>query len=210
MFTDIHFIMLKTTWQQLLQQYTSDQQLIDDGFHTILHHYSAPERHYHNLSHLEVLLHLQQQYRQVITDNDNLQLAIFFHDLIYDVKRGDNEEQSAIEAIRFLEQLSCPSAKTAAYIRATKTHINPENDTDLDYFLDFDLSILGAPAAAYKAYTAQIRQEYSIYPDMLYKPGRKKVLQHFLDLPFIYKTEIFRQQYEEQARMNLKEELNGL
>ena len=191
-------------------QFTDNPAIIEEGYNTIISNYSAAGRHYHSLQHLEALLQLQQQYAPAITDNNTLQLAIFFHDLVYDVKKGDNEEQSALAAIRFLEPLSCPAEKIAAYIRATKTHQNPHNDGDLDYFLDFDLSILGAPAEAYKAYTAQIRQEYRIYPDMLYKPGRRKVLQHFLDLPFIYKTSIFREKYEAQARVNLQNELREL
>lgn len=202
--------MLRTTWQQLMLQFTDNPAIIEKGYNIIISNYSVAGRHYHNLQHLEALLQLQQQYASAIRDNNTLQLAIFFHDLIYDVKKGDNEEQSALAAIRFLEPLPCPAEKIAAYIRATKTHQNPDHDEDLDYFLDFDLSVLGASAEAYKAYTAQIRQEYRVYPDMLYKPGRRKVLQHFLGLPFIYKTNIFREKYEAQARVNLQNELREL
>jgi len=62
----------------------------------------------------------------------------------------------------------------------------------------------------YQAYTRQIRQEYHIYPDLLYKPGRKKVLQHFLKMPAIYVTPAFRDLYETTARQNIQAELNTL
>ena len=52
-----------------------------------------------------------------------------------------------------------------------------------------------------------IRKEYAIYPDMLYNPGRKKVLQHFLTMDTIYKTAVYRDRYEQKAKENLQREL---
>lgn len=204
---------LHASWQQLLKPYTQDQSLIEDGFQMIITHYTEAHRHYHNLHHLHALLQLQQAYADVITNNESLLLAIFFHDIVYDVKQTDNEEQSALVAAAFLRQTSYPAERIIQvmdFIRATKTHLNTSNNTDLDYFLDFDLSVLSAPATDYTAYAQQIRNEYSIYPDDLYKPGRKKVLTHFLDLPAIYKTSIFREQREAIARRNMQEELKAL
>lgn len=204
---------LHASWQQLLKPYTQDLSLIEEGFQMIITRYTEAHRHYHNLHHLHALLQLQQAYADVITDNESLLLAIFFHDIVYDVKQTDNEEQSALVAAAFLRQTSYPAERTIQvmdFIRATKTHLNTSNNTDLDYFLDFDLSVLSAPAADYTAYAQQIRNEYSIYPDDLYKPGRKKVLTHFLGLPAIYKTSIFREQRETIARRNMQEELKAL
>jgi len=70
--------------------------------------------------------------------------------------------------------------------------------------------VLGADAETYQQYTQQIRKEYGIYPNIVYNPGRKKVLQHFLSMPHIYKTEVFYNRYEKQARVNLAWELNML
>jgi predicted metal-dependent HD superfamily phosphohydrolase len=49
-----------------------------------------------------------------------------------------------------------------------------------------------------------------MYPDFLYRPGRRKVLQHFLDMERIFKTEEFASKFEKQARVNLGWELRGL
>jgi len=203
---------LYTYWQQVLQPYTT-QALIRSGFLALIDDYSGSGRHYHNVSHLSALIQLQQEYIAAISDNESLLLAIFFHDVIYDVKKSDNEELSAQAAINYLQQTSYPTGKiekVADFIRATKTHVNTNSDSDLDHFLDFDLSILSVTPEAYNAYTTQIRAEYSIYPDELYKPGRAKVLQHFLDLPAIYKTASFKTQREAIARFNLSEELKTL
>ena len=75
--------------------------------------------------------------------------------------------------------------------------------------IDFDLAILGQQEDIYLNYTKLIRKEYKLVPSLLYKNGRKKVLQHFIDKPFIYATNKFRGLYEDQAKMNLKNELNS-
>jgi predicted metal-dependent HD superfamily phosphohydrolase len=204
---------LQNVWNQLMEPYAKSPSLIEQGFELITTHYSETHRHYHNLQHIYALLQLQLKHSDLIADNENFLLAIFFHDLIYDAKQADNEEKSAMAAIEYLSQTSYPAADiegVANFIRATKTHTNPDNNPDLDYFLDFDLSVLSAPADSYAVYAKQIREEYNIYTDEIYNAGRKKVLQHFLELPAIYKTAAFREQRETIARQNITTELNTL
>lgn len=93
-------------------------------------------------------------------------------------------------------------------IRATKNHNPADEETNL--FTDADLSILGAAPEAYEQYTRQVRREYGLYPGFLYTRGRKKVLNHFLNMPRIFKTSGFYTRYEEQARKNLRSELEAM
>lgn len=202
--------LLQNFWQQLLERYTDNQDLIDEGYRIIDTRYSEQHRHYHNLRHIDIMIDLQQVHAHHITDNDTVSFAIFFHDIVYDVKQSDNEELSALAARAFLQRTSFPAERIAevmAFIRATKSHLNTSNNTDLDYFLDFDLSILGTGDREYFTYAEQIRREYRMYSDTQFKIGRKKVLAHFLALPAIYKTAIFREEREAIARENLDTEL---
>ncbi|ASZ11645.1 hypothetical protein KTO58_16760 [Chitinophaga pendula] len=204
---------LQPCWQQLTARYTADQHFSNTTFQDIIRHYSEPHRQYHTLSHISRLLQLTQQYQHLIADPDTLTFAVFFHDLIYDIQRTDNEALSAAAAIRFLHCIRYPETlmqKTAAFINATKSHINDTNNPDLDLFLDIDLSILGEHPDTYRHYTSQIRHEYAAYPDETYSKGRKKILQHLLDHPTIYKTPTFRQTHESQARINIQTELSSL
>ena len=73
-------------------------------------------------------------------------------------------------------------------ILATKSHVK-STDSDTNFFTDADLSVLGQSWEVYSIYYKNVRKEYSIYPDLLYNPGRKKVLQHFLSMARIFKTE---------------------
>jgi predicted metal-dependent HD superfamily phosphohydrolase len=150
--------------------------------------------------------------QEQIEDFAALVFAIVYHDAVYNATKKDNEEKSAELARKRLTALSYPPQsveRVEAHILATKAHHKSE-DNDTNLFTDADLSVLGAPWEAYQAYYQQIRKEYAIYPDLLYKPGRRKVLQHFLDLQAIFKTEAFHTRYEGQARENLFRELETL
>lgn len=187
--------------------------VVNSSYTALLDAYQSHGRHYHNWSHIQQLVSLQQAYAHQLTDPEAVLFAIFFHDIIYNPLQPDNEERSAAAAVTHLHNINYPVEKTAKisdFIIATKTHINTHHNPDLDYFLDFDLQILGASPETYRTYARQIRQEYQVYPDDVYLPGRKKVLQHFLEMPAIYVTPAFRELYETPARTNIQAELNTL
>jgi predicted metal-dependent HD superfamily phosphohydrolase len=98
------------------------------------------------------------------------------------------------------------------YIDLTKTHKIPEEhsaDTDLAYFLDFDLAILGKPQVAYDTYATQIRQEYIHVPDDKFKIGRPAVLKQLMEGE-LYFTEEFITNLDERARANIRREIETL
>ena len=167
--------------------------------------YSKKGRHYHNLSHLENLLALLQEVKPEVADWDTLMYSMFYHDIEYNVLRHDNEEKSAEIAVERMLQLQLPTAmaeKCRLHIIATKQHLfNPNQDTNL--FTDADLAILGSSPDTYAGYAEAVRKEYSIYPDLIYNPGRKKVLHHFLEMEHIYKTPYFRDRFGAAAKTNL-------
>ncbi len=94
-------------------------------------------------------------------------------------------------------------------ILATKTHIK-SIDSDTNYFTDADLSILGQSGETYSIYFKNVKKKYSIYPTLVYKPGRKKVLNHFLSMNRIFKTDFFYNKFETQAKQNLQRVIESL
>jgi predicted metal-dependent HD superfamily phosphohydrolase len=173
--------------------------------------YTAKGRHYHTFTHLNQLMAELKPYQNQFSFWDTIVFAIAYHDFVYKSTRKDNEEKSALVAGARLRQLDFPESETkrcVEFILATKQHESVNREIDL--FTDADLAILGAAPERYRQYTAEIRKEYAIYPDLLYKPGRKKVLQHFLQMKRIYKTDEFYERYEQAARRNLACELDLL
>ncbi|NLR57141.1 hypothetical protein HGH93_03475 [Chitinophaga polysaccharea] len=204
---------LKIHWTQLHQPLTIDTSLVDYQFEYLTMLYGGSQRTYHNLTHLRQLISLLETHKAAISDPEAVLFAIFFHDMEYNILFKDNEEQSAKAAERHLQQIYYPAEKitmVSEFILATKTHINTLNNRDLDYFLDFDLAILGTAPEEYQEYARQIRAEYIIYPDPVYKPGRKRLLQRFLEAPAIYHTPAFRELYETRARQNIQAEIDTL
>lgn len=204
---------VKYRWNELVQQYCQDTSLTDRFFEEIEKKYTGRGRHYHNLQHIATLLQLCEQYNDRLTDKDVVELAVFYHDIIYNVLRKDNEPRSALLAIKRLYALGIPEDKTVQvklFIEATQTHAITStvvNTHDLQLFLDFDMSILGAAWSDYLEYTKQVRREYRVYPDKLYIPGRSKFLEHCLQTQFIFQTPEFRDGYEAAARANMAKEL---
>jgi len=179
-------------------------------FKKIAEEYQAETREYHNFEHIEKMLAFLQAYEQEIKDGVGIKLAAYFHDIVYDTKAKDNEEQSAQYAQNYLTQLGIPEdvvSHVLALIRATVKHEIIENDTDSAIFLDADLAILGSGEENYDEYAAKIRQEYSWVPDEQYHAGRKMVLESFLKKPRIFFTERAGKDLEEQARKNIEREL---
>jgi predicted metal-dependent HD superfamily phosphohydrolase len=204
---------LHTRWVSLTSRYAPDTSLIESLFNSIVEHYSEKDRAYHNLSHIQSLLSLSEALSDKIQNQDALYFAIWFHDVIYDTKRSDNEEKSAEFAVEALASLGIPEQTIALareMILATKHHRGADLSWDTNAFLDLDTSILGAPEEIYKEYSRAIRKEYSWVPSFLYRKGRLKVLNDFLEREYIYSTEELRARYEPQARHNIAEEVRAL
>ncbi|MCI3939490.1 hypothetical protein MQX03_20150 [Chryseobacterium aahli] len=186
--------------------------LIENFWVEIEKKYAKKGRHYHNLSHLENMFSELELVKDRIVNFTNISFSVLYHDVIYDASSKLNEEKSAEFAKLRLEKLGLNKIdieEISKQILATKSH-HKSKSNDTNYLLDADLSILGKDIESYVKYTEQIRKEYSIYPDFLYKPGRKKVLQHFLELESIFKTEYFKAKYENQARKNIEFEIGQL
>lgn len=204
---------LHAQWVSVASQYASDPSVIESLFNSIVEHYSARDRAYHNLSHIQSLLSLSESLLDKIQNREAFYFAIWFHDVIYDTKKSDNEEKSAEFAVEALASLGVPEQTISLareMILATKHHRADDLSWDMKAFLDLDTSILGAPEEVYKEYSRAIRKEYAWVPDLLYRKGRMKVLKDFLGRERIYSTEEIASKYELQARRNLAEEVRTL
>ncbi|MBK0404444.1 hypothetical protein I5M27_15705 [Adhaeribacter sp. BT258] len=202
----------KQEWKELAGRFTKNLNLVRRLWHDLEVYYSSPDRHYHNLDHIQELLQLAAENRDKFSLYDEIRFAIFYHDAIYDPNSTNNEEKSAHLAVLSLEDLDLNRQQLhfiTEAILATKKH-EQHSDSDINLLMDLDLHILASDWEKYDQYRQQIRKEYSLFPDLLYKPGRKKILQQLLDQPRIYKTDSFYQLYEEAARKNLQRELSDL
>ena len=171
--------------------------------------YTAPGRHYHNLAHIEDCLaalaridNLSAREREILTE------AIWWHDVVYDATRSDNEERSAELAEQRVR--ADIAAEVGRLIRLTKTHDVKPGDRLGAILISIDLSILGSEPARYDAYAAAIRQEFIHVPEADYRAGRARVLDHFAARPVIFPDPAFAAKYDRRARDNLAREQAAL
>ncbi len=211
---------LNQQWQSIIQQYPAmEEKAAANAFQEIIQHYQQTTRHYHNLNHLYEIFKLLAPHQSQLKNKTAVHLAVFYHDIIYKALKKDNELKSAEFAQKALQKLGGFSAETIAHvyqlILATKTHevpstTPPNTIADFHFLLDADLAILGASPTIYQQYTQQIRKEYRLVPKLLYKPGRKKVLEHLLHKNPIYYTAEFANEFEASAKKNIAAELSLL
>ncbi len=204
--------MLKSNFLHLLSKYCIDENLIEKLWAEIEVNYSNNKRHYHTLLHLENLFIELSTIKSNIKNWDSVLFALYYHDIIYNPLKSNNEEKSAELAVNRMLQISVTDAEirhSKNLIVATKLHIK-SNDSDINYFLDADLSVLGQSWEGYSVYYKNVRKEFSIYPNFIYNNGRKKVITHFLGSDTIFKTNHFYNKYEIKARENLQKEFDLL
>ncbi len=202
-------VVLKETFAELLTNYTDHTGLTNELWDEIEQHYSEPGRYYHTPEHLENLLTQLTTVKAEVKNWHTVLFSLYYHDIIYNAQRGDNEERSAELAVKRMEQIAVPMemiSRCKSQILATKSHLLSA-DSDTNYFTDADLSILGQEWEVYSSYCNAVRKEYAVYPDLVYKPGRKKVIRHFLGMERIYKSDYFYSKFEIQAKQNLEKEL---
>jgi predicted metal-dependent HD superfamily phosphohydrolase len=173
--------------------------------------WSQPHRRYHDLAHLAAVLGLVDELEGAAADPDAVGLAAWYHDVVYDPERGDNEQVSAERARAGLRGL-VPDERLDEVVRLvllTAGHDPARDDANGAVLCDADLAVLAAPPEAYAAYASAIRLEYGHLSDEEFTGGRIAVLEHLLALPELYRTEAA-QPWTDTARANLTAELTLL
>jgi predicted metal-dependent HD superfamily phosphohydrolase len=200
----------RTLWARL--GFRRPASLLED----LLCAWREPQRHYHTLQHLQECLTLFDEVRDQAQHPFEVELALWFHDAVYDVRAHDNEERSA----RWAEQALTSAGLAPDSVRrihdlimATRHGAVPSSGTrpdDAALVTDIDLAILGAPAERFAEYEHQIRAEYAWVAPDVYSLKRRAVLRGFLDRASIYANAIVHQRLELQARSNLTRAIAGI
>jgi predicted metal-dependent HD superfamily phosphohydrolase len=199
------------SWQRLWRELGADP--VPMGlYNQLVAAWSERQRRYHTLQHLrECLAHFEAAASLAVHPAE-VELALWFHDAVYDPQRADNEERSAEWAWRSMLAAGCPqepAQRVQALVLATRGHA-ASDDPDTRLLLDIDLAILGAAPGRYDEYATQVRAEYAHVPDAAFRAGRARVLAGFLERPRLYATNAFHDALEHRARENLAREVAGL
>jgi predicted metal-dependent HD superfamily phosphohydrolase len=183
----------------------------DAPFSSLAVRYAEPHRAYHDAEHINECLSWLDRVRDLAVRLAELEVAVYFHDAIYDPRAHDNEQRSAD---LFRQQAALAGIgpdvveRVTGLIESTARHAQDDGDAAL--LSDIDLSILGASPSRYARFERDIRREYAMFDDASYRAGRAHVLRGFLERTCIYRTPRLAAQLEAQARDNLSNALSAL
>ena len=190
-------------WQQLLEHLSLPAE--DKTYTDLVAAYDAPQRHYHTARHIAHCLAELDLARDLATEPAEIEMALWFHDAVYDTHRTDNERLSAEWAQRFLSGQGLPAERVQRIVDhiLSTCHTGTAAAADSQLTVDADLAILGANAAVYQEFESNVRQEYGWVPAAVFRAKRAEILESFLNRPRIYHTAFFHERHEGAARSNL-------
>ncbi|TMP45599.1 hypothetical protein CWB96_10450 [Pseudoalteromonas citrea] len=202
--------MTKDRWAKLMQSMGMPSSL--SCYKRLIKAYSETHRYYHTVAHIEAMLIHFDKVRNLADSPDEVEIAIWFHDAIYNPLSSSNEINSAQWAKDFL--ISSGGEATVAervyeLIMATK-HDGKIVENDHKLIVDIDLTILGANESVYDEFEANVRKEYKLIPSVIFRKKRIAILMSFLEEEAIYKLDYFKENFEIQARENLNRAISHL
>jgi len=215
---DLHVSYVQLLFHKVVSKYADDPIVVSTLFTDVFKRYTAKDRHYHNIRHIYRMCKLWLKYKNKMSDPDAVFFAIIYHDIIYNPKKKNNEEASAMFFHKLATKKSFKSdlsflTKVCSLIVATKhgekLSVLMSDSKDCAFLLDFDLEILGTEHLdVYDWYKSGVRKEYKMYSNKIYNNGRKSFLEAFLKKEKIYLTKEFKRR-EKRAKINLHNEIKS-
>jgi len=215
---DLHVSYVQLLFHKVVSKYADDPIVVSTLFTDVFKRYTAKDRHYHNIRHIYRMCKLWLKYKNKMSDPDAVFFAIIYHDIIYNPKKKNNEEASAMFFHKLATKKSFKSelsflTKVRSLIVATKhgdkLSVLMSDSKDCAFLLDFDLEILGTEHLdVYDWYKSGVRKEYKMYSNKIYNNGRKSFLEAFLKKEKIYLTKEFKRR-EKRAKINLHNEIKS-
>lgn len=177
--------------------------------------YRSAGRHYHTWSHVSACTDTLRSFP--CATPQAVFLALVFHDAVYVPGAPDNEAASARlagEALRVASRLSPERiALIQQCVLATASHLpDPGASPDVLGVIDIDMSILGADAATYDAYSEGVMLEYcpAVASRQAFIAGRLAFLRSLHRAPAIFHTAEGVRRWDAAARGNLRREIARL
>jgi predicted metal-dependent HD superfamily phosphohydrolase len=188
-----------------------DRPSATDLYASLVERYREPARRYHTLDHVKHCLDQAGLAGNALPDADTVELALWFHDVVYDPAAADNEVRSAA---LFREQASFVMSGPLAddverLILVTRAGELPSRD-DEAYMADIDHSSFGVPWERFLSDSLAVRAERPDLSQEQFASQQSRFLASLLDRERLYHTEFFRSRYEAAARSNIRTYLTVL
>lgn len=184
----------------------------EETFASLVAAYAQSHRHYHNADHIAACFKHLDIVSKLADKPAEIEIALWFHDAVYDPYSASNERDSADWARKFLQDNAIAAdqiSRVEKLIMVTAGH-GAASSGDEKLMIDIDLSILGECPEVYDRFEIAIRKEYSHVPQSLFRRKRKEILSDFLARGQLYRTQYFIDNFQTQARINLTNAIDAL
>jgi predicted metal-dependent HD superfamily phosphohydrolase len=190
-----------TLWQRCLMPGVSSD--AEQVWTELDERYSESHRSYHNKEHLAHCLEQLDLGAEAMQDPTQVELAIWFHDVINDPGARDNEARS----VEFFRQhagglVGDDVIDAVSDLIMATTHSERPDDLDHQFICDIDLASFGCPWECFIKDSENVKAEFE-GPDEDYYRRKEKFLEALLARPRIFMTDFFNARYEQQARENI-------
>ena len=167
--------------------------------------YGEPHRRYHTAAHIKHCLRQFDLAVDRMDEPDAVEMALWFHDAIYDIPGKENELRSAELFAAKVDGRGSEQFRSVVHrlIMAT-THRAPLETLDESFIVDIDLSSFGLPWEEFLRDSRAVRAEFPHVSDAEFYPKQKKFLESLVARPEFCFTEFFRDRHETRARENIE------
>ncbi len=187
------------------------QQSMDAIWQELTNYYSEPQRHYHTRLHILKCLKLYDSVKARLNSPETVEMSIWYHDVIYDTTRKDNEEKST-ELFKLHAHGYLPDSvvqRVTDLIMATM-HTREPIDQDMAYLQDIDLSSFGETLDNFFQDGEDLRKESPHLQDEQYYQGKVSFFQMLTNREKVFFTDYFSNLFEQNARENIKREIQRI
>lgn len=193
----------RALWQRCLVEGAPDN---SEKIHQrLVEGYDEPQRHYHTLAHIEQCMAMFDQCKSLASNPDALELAVWFHDVIFEPGRPDNEARSAELYLDFSAGVHDEATRglVTRLIMATLHDGSSLEDSDAAFMVDIDLSSFGLSWEEFLRDSQNLRLESADLSDAEYFRRKTNFQNCLLAKEHFYQSDFFAKRLESQARANL-------
>jgi predicted metal-dependent HD superfamily phosphohydrolase len=166
--------------------------------------FEEPNRHYHTLDHIRDCVHRIDEVAPLLVDRDAVELALWFHDAVYEFGASTNERRSAEMFLRLATGASPAFCRRVCGLILATRHTGTAHGNDRRFIVDIDLAGFGAPWPEFMSKGALLRKESPAKTDAQYRAGQVFFLNLLQRRSRFFSTDHFRHRFETAAQENLR------
>jgi predicted metal-dependent HD superfamily phosphohydrolase len=173
-------------------------------YREVARRYAEPQRRYHTLSHVDDCLGRFDLVATELDCPDAVEMALWFHDVIYEPGSPTNERESALLYLRNAGGADRTFCRRVCSLILITRHCRAAFGRDRQYLVDIDLAGFGLPWPEFRIQSDRVRDEFPSQTDDQFNAGQSPFLEKLLARPRIYATDFFHDRIEARARDNIR------